>query len=200
MELSRAGKVNIRKATGKRAGAIGVGEPVVLNDINTPKTVCHLPGCNNELKKRCVGCHVVGYCSKSCQQQDWAQHKQLCIPIQTLGNKNSVMSVDFKELKGNQAINPKCCKKLTKLVGDKCLVPLHLEGEFYKVLWDTGAQVSLVNSDWLSEHFPKKEVKSLEELVESSLVVKSASGNVIGLRGWVSMEVCPVGSTSYWTL
>ena len=44
-------------------------------------------------------------------------------------------------------------RKLVKLVGEKPLVMVKLNGRETKGLWDTGAMVSLMNKDYLEENF-----------------------------------------------
>jgi hypothetical protein len=47
----------------------------------------HSPGCATSGKEeagdggelyKCSACHIVRYCSKSCQSRDWRSHKQHC--------------------------------------------------------------------------------------------------------------------------
>ncbi|KAF8284694.1 hypothetical protein DL93DRAFT_2092293 [Clavulina sp. PMI_390] len=42
--------------------------------------VCGTPGCTalDSPGLQCRGCHVQGYCSRSCQRADWEFHKQHC--------------------------------------------------------------------------------------------------------------------------
>ena len=52
-------------------------------------------------------------------------------------------------------------------------------------LWDTGAQVSILSSTWLIEHFQGKEVLPLEELFYHKIAIKAASGDNIPFEGCV---------------
>lgn len=83
--------------------------------------------------------------------------------------------------------------KLTKLVGKQCIVKLMFsDGKISSeqdVLWDTGAQVSLVNIDWLNTHFPGIKVKPITELFNSNLCLKNASGDILPYVGWVSLSL-----------
>ena len=54
---------------------------------------------------------------------------------------------------------------------------------------DTGAQVSLVEDEWVKSRFPGKRVRALSELLEQELVVTSASGNSLGVKGWIEVEL-----------
>ena len=43
---------------------------------------------------------------------------------------------------------------LVRLVGEKAVVNCLLGGRMEKVLWDTGAMVSMIDKYWLAENFP----------------------------------------------
>lgn len=45
--------------------------------------------CTNKKGKRCSGCHSIGYCSKTCQKNDWALHKLVCQSFATLSERPS---------------------------------------------------------------------------------------------------------------
>ena len=64
-----------------------------------------------------------------------------------------------------------------------------MEGQPIDVLWDTGAQISLMGEDWLKEHFPNKVTRSVNELLDNDLIVRSASGNDIPFAGFVNISV-----------
>lgn len=84
--------------------------------------------------------------------------------------------------------SPKTKTKVVKLVGRQCVVKCMLNDKETNVLWDTGAQVSLVHSSWLSEHSPGLELRSVNELVADGFDLKSASGTGIQISGWVPLK------------
>ena len=95
----------------------------------------------------------------------------------------------MNELRGFvHEITPKFENKLIKLVGEKCLVNVDIENVNCEVLWDTGAQVSLISRDWLSKWMPYKQPRPVHELFSNSLIVKSASGDDLPFEGYV--ELC----------
>ena len=58
----------------------------------------------------------------------------------------------------NSHITAKQRGKIVRLVGNKCIVKCSLDQEEFEVLWDTGAQVSLISQEMLDERLPYLEV------------------------------------------
>ena len=75
-----------------------------------------------------------------------------------------------------------------KLIGQQCVVNCLLDDMSAEVLWDTGAQVSLVHSSWLNKHFPGVKLRSVTELIKGGVDIKSASGSGISILGWVPLK------------
>ena len=67
-------------------------------------------------------------------------------------------------------------------MGEQCLVSVSMDGRKYEVLWDTGAQVSLMGKQWVGEYFPEKRLRPISELFDKGLSVKSASGDTVDSR------------------
>jgi hypothetical protein len=86
-------------------------------------------------------------------------------------------------------LSPRSHASLVKLVGEKCVVNVHLNGVSRKVLWDTGAQVCLFNKVWVKSHCPTGAPQGLEELFDDEVVVTSASGDTLPYVGWVEVSV-----------
>ena len=83
-----------------------------------------------------------------------------------------------------------CLKKsLIKIVGDKYTLKCEVEGKGVNFLRDTGAQVSILPSIWLNEHFQGKEVLPLEELFDRKIAIKAASGDNIPFDGCVHLNL-----------
>ena len=77
------------------------------------------------------------------------------------------------------------------LVGQKCTINCFLNGKKRQLLWDTGAQVSLVSKRWLDRHLHGVKVRDLSEwgTMGTSLKVTSANGSAIPLHGWCPLRV-----------
>ena len=58
-----------------------------------------------------------------------------------------------------------------------------------EVLWDTGAQVSIVSKDWIAENLPTVESRQMEELLsDKGLDLKAANGSEIPYEGWTEIS------------
>lgn len=86
-------------------------------------------------------------------------------------------------------LSPLSKGKIANLVGKSCLINCTINELTVQALWDTGAQVSLVNELWWKETFPECSVRSLEELINEKLTVCSANGSSIQFSGWVECAV-----------
>ena len=79
--------------------------------------------------------------------------------------------------------------RLIKLVGPKCTIQCYLGGKATKALWDTGAQVSLVSSSWVSDHMPQAVIHPVSDLLETNtLHVTTANNAKLPYDGFVEAE------------
>ena len=66
---------------------------------------------------------------------------------------------------------------------------VNLNGHPQQVLWDTGAQVSMVSREWHNKWLSELPVKNIQELVPTKLDLLAANGTPILFDGWVEVEV-----------
>ena len=85
-------------------------------------------------------------------------------------------------------LTPKEHKRLINLVGRRCTVKAKLNGKTVEVLWDTGAQVSIVSADFLVANFPNVVIRDVGELINCDLALTAANGSSIPYKGWVELE------------
>ena len=146
-------------------------------------------GCLREIEQafHCKSCHTGCYCSKECQTKCWKDHKVLCKHIADL--ESQVNSKAFAKVNyiSNSSFTPNEEMKLAKLIGRKCTVDCFLDGVKSKVLWDTGAQVTIVSKSWLDELFPEKELKDVSELLGHELFLTVANNTRLDFLGYVEI-------------
>ena len=68
-------------------------------------------------------------------------------------------------------------KKLISLVGEKPVVSVLLNGEKVDGLWDTGAQVSVINKKLVQELFPGIKIHAVEDFIKNDQKLKILSAN-----------------------
>lgn len=141
--------------------------------------------------KLCSNCHVVKYCSKECQKLQWGEHKVLCNAICHLRTLEIV--APGKGDSGDDRVyvshlTPKQHATVTKLMGKRCTVSCKLNSVNTNALWDTGAQVSIISKDWLTENLPGETIQSIADLLEEKLELKAANGTTIAYEGWVELN------------
>ena len=88
-------------------------------------------------------------------------------------------------------VTPRHHRKVTNLVGPRCTVDCLLNDSPTTVLWDTGAQVSLISAEWLKDNLSSTSVRPLSELFEheSNLDLRAANGTPIPFEGWIEIEL-----------
>ena len=63
-----------------------------------------------------------------------------------------------------------------------------LNGRQLEVLWDTGAQVSIMTNDFLNAKFPDVKKRDIRELLDSPWEINAANGTAIPYTGWAELE------------
>ncbi|XP_048255769.1 uncharacterized protein LOC124128661 isoform X1 [Haliotis rufescens] len=79
-------------------------------------------------------------------------------------------------------------QELVRLVGKQCKVLCLFNGIKTEVLWDTGAQVSIVSQSFLDQNFRDSEIRDFHELLGEELTVKAANGENIPFLGWTKVQ------------
>lgn len=128
------------------------------------------------------------YCSRACQKKHWPDHKVLCTAISHLANK-----VEPKELDPNNHtfvshLTPQQQATVVGLVGKRCTVKGEINRHSVDVLWDTGAQVSIISNEFLKRNFPDAVVRDISELLNTKLNLTAANGSEMPYIGWVELN------------
>ena len=88
-------------------------------------------------------------------------------------------------------ITPRQQERIAKLVRKKCSVQCYLDDKPLEVLWDTGAQVSIVSESFLKSQLSSVQTRDIEQLLSSkgSISLQAANGTDIPYCGWVEIGV-----------
>ena len=86
--------------------------------------------------------------------------------------------------------------RIVKLIGDKPLFDCKLDGVDSKVLWDSGSQVSVVESEWGSTFAPNAVVRPISDFLEPDEKVefKAANNTEVPMVGAMILEFALGGS------
>ena len=82
------------------------------------------------------------------------------------------------------------------LFGKKCMVKCLLNDCEVDMLWDTGAQLSIIPVKSLQEHLESIAIRPLSELLETSLNLTAVNGTQIPYIGWVEVRLKLTPSSS----
>ncbi len=141
----------------------------------------------------CAQCKCIVYCSKNCQKKHWNNHRNNCKTLRDL-----TWACQNKPRSNNKTftshLTPSEHAKIAKLVGRRCTVKCSLNEFESTVLWDTGAQVSIVSKEMMEKHFPKNVIKNISELINGELDLTAANGTRIAYSGWTEIEVRLISS------
>ena len=136
--------------------------------------------------QRCSRCKAVCYCSESCQQEHWSEHKVLCNAISHLESEKVRKCKEACSFDTN--LSPRNRSKLLRLIGEQCKVTCQLNDVQVEALWDTGAQVSMVDRKWLDKNISSYEICDMSEIVGRDIEVKGAAGADIPYLGCVILR------------
>ena len=133
-------------------------------------------------------CKCVVYCPKLCQKRHWKHHKDNCKTFRhpTWTSQNRANG-EYKTFVSH--LTPSKYTKIAKLVGRWCTVRCLLNDIESQVLWDTGAQVSILSREIMEKFFNKTTVRDISELIDKELNSTVGNGTKITYSGWVEIEV-----------
>ena len=161
--------------------------------VNPPKShrcnhCCKIGGEHGQLQ-RCTQCRSVWYCSVRCQKSHWPEHKVLCQAISHLSEASTNKSKDFIDPACVSHLTPSEHAKVVGLVGKKCMVKCLLNDCECEMLWDTGAQVSIISVEFFQRHLGQMAIKQLSELLDTNLNLTAVNGTKVPYIGWVEVKV-----------
>ena len=87
-------------------------------------------------------------------------------------------------------LTPRQQARLTKLVGQRCMVKCLIQGKEVEALWDTASQVCVVSRKWQQTHLALEELRNVEELLGAGeeLNLEAMNGTDIPFDGWIEVR------------
>lgn len=119
----------------------------VPNHREDTREQCCLCGQSRNGLFECSKCEVSKYCSVKCQTDHWKVHRPLCETLTRIGDKPRLAVMNI--MGAVDSLTPLHKRQLVKLIGEECIIKGQLGDKFINILWDTGAQVSLIHFDTL---------------------------------------------------
>jgi hypothetical protein len=145
---------------------------------------------NRDCVLKCSQCDSGCFCSEECKVQGVAtnEHQLLCMSIQHL--EEIQMDSRLKALPLKEKCQVSVKRRLVGLVGEKPIVHCRIGVTEAEALWDTGAQVSMVDKSWVNSTHPDAEIDSLEDFLKGdNLHLFSANNCKISVHGVVTLNV-----------
>ena len=175
-----------------KSGKRGRTEELRQSSVNSsikPQYCVYCQNSNVNILKSCGKCGVVKYCSKLCQRSHWESHQKICDAIVNLSNQKKRKIEKMGQYQAH--LTPKEKSTLIGLVGKKNIVKLYMNDECVDVLWDSGANICIINKEFVNNFFPNIVIKDLCDILSDAdkLQVKWGNNNVLPYEGYVELEV-----------
>ena len=188
---------NIHSSQKKRAVVAAEGE-VATGRSQTPKLcmVCRKAVCN---VVRCKECLSGSYCTDSCVEKHKSAHSQICFTIQDLERLETAKKYrELKDLEMGSRLSMTSNRDIIRLVGERTLVDVRLDGISCKCLWDTGSMISLINMKFLKGYIPNKKIYSIKEFLDNKFLSLSAANNTeVPIEGVVLLDFAVDNATLF---
>ncbi len=82
------------------------------------------------------------------------------------------------------------CDRVAQLIGKKAILKCHINGFAVPALLDTGAQVSIIDTNWKSKYLPEQALRPLSDIIDGGdLSVSAVNGDPLPFEGWLELTV-----------
>ena len=144
---------------------------------------------NVNMLKTCGKYGVVKYCSKMCQRTHYRSHKKICDATFLLSNKQKQEVLKRGQYQAN--LTPKEQKTLIGLIRKQNFVKLYMNDKLVDILWDTGANISIISKEYVNDLFPNVVIKNLHDILSDAdkLQVRWGNQEILPYEGYVELEV-----------
>ena len=88
-----------------------------------------------------------------------------------------------------EQVDARCRNKFVNLIGEKLMVNCYLDSENCDALWDTWFMISLVDTKWVRQNFPRKKMHTVNNFLRNdNLQVKAANSMEIPYEGVILLD------------
>ena len=129
---------------------------------------------------KCGKCGSGCYCSDICRSNHHLEHRTLCSAIVDLEKleKEKLSQRNSKSVNGSN-LSYKLNRDIVRLVGERPVINVLLDGVDCKCLWDTGSMVSLINEDFLKENGLGNTMHTVQDFMENKLNLSAANNTEV---------------------
>ena len=125
--------------------------------------------------KTCGKCGVVKYCSETCQRRYYRSHQKISNAILHLSNQQKKEIVKRGQYQAN--LIPKEQKTLIDLIGKQNVVKLYMDDKPVDILWDTGANISIISKEYVNNLFANVVINNLHDILPDAGKLQVRWGN-----------------------
>ena len=164
-----------------------VGE-AVTEKLTTPKICCV---CQKSVNKvlGCPKCKSRMYCSMDCIIKHKVVDMPLCSMIAEVEKIECQKLLQRLSRQAESKLPLKMNREIVRLVGEKPIVSVNLDGVDTQCLWDTGSMVSVMSKTLLVDTFPEKELHSVEDFLgHTDLKLSAANNTELPIEGVVLFD------------
>ena len=157
----------------------------------TPKTNPCCVVCQKSMQKvlGCPKCKSRMYCSVECILEHKVNNVALCSTIAEVEKIECEKLLQRLIRQSESKLPLKMNREIVRLVGEKPLVSVGLDGVETPCLWDTGSMVSVMSKLLFLKLFPDKKIHSVEEFLgHSDLKLSTANNTELPIEGVVLFD------------
>ena len=137
----------------------------------------------------CPKCKSRMYCSIDCIIKHKRTDSTLCSAISDLEKFECEKLLQRIISQSQSKLPAKINREIVRLVGEKPVVSVNVDGVDISCLWDTGSMVSVLSKMFLDKHFPGKKIHSVEDFLgHGGLKLTAANNTDLPIEGVVLFD------------
>ena len=101
-----------------------------------------------------------------CQRRHYKSHKKICDAVFLLSNKQEKKVLKRGQYQAN--LTPTEQKTLIGLIEKQNVVKLYTNDKPVDILWDIGANISIISTEYVNDLFPNVVIKNLHDILSDA--------------------------------